>query len=194
MTLSNKTVQKVPKKQQIVEAAFQLFKRNGFFATGVDLIMRQSKVSKRTLYKYFPSKNELIVEVLEHYQTTYKEHLNTLLQQKDQNSRDKILAIFDDAKLWFDDVNFHGCLAVNAMGEFSGKIQTIEHACISFKQWELEVLCNLTKDIDVKDPDDLAYKLFVLLEGMAAIAQVTKGSYPVDMTAMANTLITEHMI
>ena len=145
-----------PKKKQIVDAAFKLFKSNGFFATRVDLIMRQSKVSKRTLYKYFPSKNELIVEVLEHYRTTYKDHLNTLLQQKDRNSRDKILAIFDDAKLWFEDINFHGCLAVNAMGEFSGKNQAIEHSCISFKQWELEMLSNLTKDMDVKNPDDLA--------------------------------------
>ena len=47
-----------PKKRQIVEAAFNLFKARGFYATGVDLIMQTANVSKRTLYKYFPTKND----------------------------------------------------------------------------------------------------------------------------------------
>jgi len=182
-----------PKRKQIIEAAFQLFKDNGFYATGVDLIMRTANVSKRTLYKYFPSKNELIVAVLEHYRSTYKEHLHALLDHEDMDSREKILTIFDDAMIWFDDTNFHGCLAVNAMGEFSGKNQAIENSCICFKHWEIDVLGNLTKDLDRRNPDELAHKLFVLLEGMSAIAQVTKGSYPVDMTKMADEIIQAHL-
>ena len=181
------------KKCQIVEAAFKLFKARGFYATGVDLIMQTACVSKRTLYKYFPTKNDLIVAVLDYYRTTYVEYLNQILNQKDKTSREKILAIFEDAKKWFEDIHFHGCLAVNAMGEFSGKDQAIEDSCIRFKQWEIEVLQTLTKDIDSKQPDDLAYKLFVLLEGMSSIAQVTKGDCPVDMTVMANEIIEKHI-
>jgi AcrR family transcriptional regulator len=178
-----------PKKNQIVEAAYDLFKTRGFYATGVDLIMQTANVSKRTLYKYFPTKNELIVSVLEYYRTAYAAYLNQILEQQDKTSREKILIIFEDAKLWFEDVNFHGCLAVNAMGEFSGKDRSIEDSCIRFKRWELEILCSLTKDIVSQKPDELAYKSFVLLEGMSAIAQVTKEKLPVDMTAMADEMI-----
>ena len=181
------------KKRQIVEAAFKLFKARGFYATGVDLIMQTASVSKRTLYKYFPTKNDLIVAVLDYYRTTYAEYLNLILNQKDNSSREKILAIFEDAKQWFEDINFHGCLAVNAMGEFSGKDQAIENSCIRFKRWEIEILQTLSKDIDSKQPDELAYKLFVLLEGMSSIAQVTKGTCPIDMTAMANEIIEKHV-
>jgi AcrR family transcriptional regulator len=188
----DKTAPESPKKRQIVEAAFKLFKARGFYATGVDLIMQTASVSKRTLYKYFPTKNDLIVAVLDYYRTTYAEYLNQILNQKDNSSREKILAIFEDAKQWFEDINFHGCLAVNAMGEFSGKDQAIENSCIRFKRWEIEVLQTLSKDIDSKQPDELAYKLFVLLEGMSSIAQVTKGTCPVDMTAMANEIIEKH--
>jgi AcrR family transcriptional regulator len=190
---NDKTAPESQKKRQIVEAAFKLFKARGFYATGVDLIMQTASVSKRTLYKYFPTKNDLIVAVLDYYRTTYAEHLNLILNQKDNSSREKILAIFEDAKQWFEDINFHGCLAVNAMGEFSGKDQAIENSCIRFKQWEIEVLQTLSKDIDSKQPDELAYKLFVLLEGMSSIAQVTKGTCPVDMTAMANEIIEKHV-
>ena len=181
------------KKRQIIEAAFKLFKARGFYATGVDLIMQTACVSKRTLYKYFPTKNDLIVAVLDYYRTTYAEHLNQILNQKDKSSREKILAIFEVANKWFEDINFHGCLAVNAMGEFSGKDQAIEDSCIRFKRWEIEVLQTLTKDIDSKQPDELAYKLFVLLEGMSSIAQVTKEACPVDMTVMANEIIERHI-
>lgn len=188
-----KTAPEPTKKQQIVEAAFKLFKARGFYATGVDLIMQTANVSKRTLYKYFPTKNDLIVAVLDYYRTTVAEHLNQILHRKDITSRGKILAIFEDAKQWFEDTNFHGCLAVNAMGEFSGKDSAIENSCIRFKRWEIEVLRSLTKDIGSQQPDELAYKLFVLLEGMSSIAQVTKGTCPVDMTAMANEIIEKHL-
>lgn len=45
------------------------------------------------------------------------------------------------------------------------------------------------KDID---PDKSAYKLFLLLGGMSLIAQVTKGTYPIDMTMMTNEIIENH--
>lgn len=190
---NNQPAAESPKKRQIVEAAFKLFKARGFYATGVDLIMQTASVSKRTLYKYFPTKNDLIVAVLDYYRTTYAENLSQILNQKNKSSREKILAIFEDAKKWFEDINFHGCLAVNAMGEFSGKDQAIEDSCIRFKRKEIEVLQALTKDIDSKQPDELAYKLFVLLEGMSSIAQVTKEACPVDMTVMANEIIERHI-
>jgi AcrR family transcriptional regulator len=193
MSATVKIMAQPSKKQQIVTAAFLLFKENGFYATGVDLIMRTAGVSKRTLYKYFPTKNDLIVATLEHYRSIYKEHIHTLLNHQDMNSREKLLALFDDATDWFNDTNFHGCLAVNAMGEFSGKNQMIENSCIGFKRWEIDVLYQLTKEIDKQNPVELAHKLFVLLEGMAAIAQVTKGTYPVAMTKMANEIIDLHL-
>lgn len=173
------------KAQIIVETAFQLFKENGFYATGVDLIMREAGVSKRTLYQYFPSKNDLVVAVLEHYRKQYRQHMEVLLDRQGRTAKENILAIFDNAKTWFGDVNFHGCLAVNAMGEYAGKDHAIEQACLRFKQWELGVLQELAYEIDADNGDQLAYRLFVLLEGMAAIAQVMKGECPIDMRAMA---------
>lgn len=189
----NRTMAKSKKRQQIIGAAFELFGKNGFYATGVDLIMQTAGVSKRTLYKYFPTKNDLIVAVLDFYRTTYQEHLDNILEAPEKTSREKILAIFDDARSSFGDANFHGCLAVNAMGEFSGKNQDIESSCQRFKQWELGVLRNLTSDLEASNSDPLAYKLFMLLEGMVSFAQVTKGPYPIDMTQMADDLIENHI-
>ncbi|WP_305909786.1 TetR/AcrR family transcriptional regulator [Methylomarinum sp. Ch1-1] len=181
------------KKDAIVETAYRLFKENGFYATGVDLIMREAAVSKRTLYKYYPTKNALILAVLEHYRASYQQHIDELLENAQEDARDKIRAIFNDAAGWFGDVNFHGCLAVNAMGEFADKDEAIENACRQFKQWEVGVLTELCTAMGADQAGQLAYKLFVLLEGMSAIAQVNKGVCPVDMIALAEQVIDAHL-
>jgi AcrR family transcriptional regulator len=183
------------KRLQIIQAAFKLFSENGFYATGVDLIMRQSHVSKRTMYIYFPTKNDLIVAVLEFYRANYERSLSDLLARNDLSSREKIVAIFEDAAFnWFANSQFHGCLAVNAMGEFAGKDPNIENACLEFKTWELDVFRELTKGLPVMNPHDLAFKLLVLLEGMGAIALVMKQPCPIDIKQMVNDLIDCHCV
>ena len=196
-TMANE-IEAVPKKSikrlQIIQAAFKLFTENGFYATGVDLIMRQANVSKRTMYIYFPTKNDLIVAVLEFYRANYEQGLTDLLARNDLSNREKIIAIFEDAGNWFENRQFHGCLAVNAMGEFSGKDPKIENACRDFKTWELDVFRKLTKGLPVMYPNDLAFKLLVLLEGMGAIAQVMKQPCPIDIKQMVNDLMDCHCV
>lgn len=181
------------KKTTIVETAYRLFKANGFNATGVDLIMREAAVSKRTLYKYFPTKSDLIVAVLAYYRASYQQHIDALLANEAESSRDKIRAIFADADSWFGDINFHGCLAVNAMAEFSGKDEAIETSCQHFKRWEISLMTELCRAMGADRAEQLAYKLFVLLEGMSAIALVNKGPCPVDMGSMADDIIEPHL-
>lgn len=183
---------KATKRMQIVLAAFKLFTENGFYATGVDLIMQQSKVSKRTMYIYFPTKNELIAAVLAHYRTDYERNLRALLSREGLDSRGKILAIFTEAETWFGNDSFHGCLAVNAMGEFAGKDPAIETACRVFKDWELGVFQELTQDLPVINPHDLAFELLILIEGLGAIAHVIKQPCPINIQQMVNALIDRH--
>jgi TetR/AcrR family transcriptional regulator, mexJK operon transcriptional repressor len=52
------------KRDQILSGARRAFLRDGFAATSTDTIAAEAKVSKRTLYSYYPSKEELFVDVL----------------------------------------------------------------------------------------------------------------------------------
>ncbi len=189
MTETGGRLARTSKAQQIVDTAYRLFKENGFYATGVDLIMREANVSKRTMYHYFATKNDLVVAVLEHYQAQYRQHMDTLLDREHRSARENLLAIFEDAKTWFADVHFHGCLAVNAMGEYGGKDPAIEQACLRFKQWEIGLLQELAAELDARHGETLAYQLFVLLEGMVSAAHMLKEKFPIDMTAMAEAII-----
>jgi TetR/AcrR family transcriptional repressor of nem operon len=52
-------------KERILLAAFQLFHEQGFHATGVATILRQAGINAGSLYHLYPSKNALLLGVLE---------------------------------------------------------------------------------------------------------------------------------
>ena len=52
------------KREQILDGARRVFLRDGFAATSTDDIAAEARVSKRTLYAYYPSKEDLFVDIL----------------------------------------------------------------------------------------------------------------------------------
>lgn len=52
-------------KERILRTAFQLFHEQGFHATGVATIVRESGINPGSLYHFFTSKDELLLGVLE---------------------------------------------------------------------------------------------------------------------------------
>jgi TetR/AcrR family transcriptional regulator, mexJK operon transcriptional repressor len=52
------------KREQIVAGAQRVFLRDGFSGTSTDAIAAEARVSKRTLYSYYPGKEELFADVL----------------------------------------------------------------------------------------------------------------------------------
>ena len=52
------------KREQIVAGAQRVFLRDGFAGASTDAIAAEARVSKRTLYSYYPGKEELFADVL----------------------------------------------------------------------------------------------------------------------------------
>ena len=56
-------INKGRKYQQVVAGARSIFLSEGFEAANMDVIAQTAKVSKATLYSYFPDKQSLFIEV-----------------------------------------------------------------------------------------------------------------------------------
>ena len=54
-------------RRRIVEAAYESFWRSGFARASVDSIAERAGLTKRTLYSYFRSKDDLLAAVLQKY-------------------------------------------------------------------------------------------------------------------------------
>src|ERR671921_1171201 len=52
------------KRDQILSGARRVFLRDGFAGASTDAIAAEARISKRTLYSYYPGKEELFADVL----------------------------------------------------------------------------------------------------------------------------------
>jgi len=62
--VSARQLQRRDKTRQIVSAATEIFLQEGFAAASMDKIVERASVSKRTLYNYYRSKDEIFVSVM----------------------------------------------------------------------------------------------------------------------------------
>jgi len=53
------------KRDRIIKTSLKLFGKEGFYGTRMSEVARQARISPKTLYKYFPSKNELFIATRE---------------------------------------------------------------------------------------------------------------------------------
>ena len=65
ITASARELRRRNKKRQIVEAAREVFLREGFSGASVDAIVHKAGVSKRTLYSYYAGKEEIFIDVMQ---------------------------------------------------------------------------------------------------------------------------------
>src|ERR1700744_4694982 len=107
------------KKLEIVKYAFDRFYEGGFHATRMDAALAGSGISKRTLYKYFPSKEDLIEAVLWLYSEAVVQDLFGPVADI-SDPREQIVAFFDVRKV-SGRMLTRGCLGVKAAQEYAGK-------------------------------------------------------------------------
>ncbi|MGO4197534.1 TetR/AcrR family transcriptional regulator [Rhizobium sp. YAF28] len=170
----------IEKRQHIIETAYTLFKRDGFHATGIDRIIAEAEVAKMTMYRHFPSKDGLIVEVLNWRTDRFKRQLDRLSETA-MTPDEKIMAVFDWHERWFDSPDFHGCLFQHALAEFGER----DHVVFGAVMRQKRDLQDRIRDIlapsmqEGREPH-IAMILFMLIEGATMLAQMGQGKEAID--------------
>lgn len=161
------------KRQQLVDKAIELFAENGYHATGIDRIAEEAKVSKKTMYHHFRSKEELIIAALKQYDGVFRNGFMNAVERRGGSARDRLLAVFDVAGKWFSDNQFFGCMFINAIGEYSERNAGIRNVCQEFKRMMREYLEQLAVEAGIPEASRVAASLALLLEGSIVTAQVS---------------------
>ncbi len=162
------------RREHLVDTAIDLFGRNGFHATGIDTILDEARVSKRTLYRHFRTKEELILAALKKYDGIFRNGFMRQVENRAGAPRDRLLAVYDVAASWFEGDNFFGCMFINAIGEYSETDTPIRQACCEFKSLMRGYIEDQCSALGVEDPAGLAAELALLLEGAIVTAQVSR--------------------
>lgn len=73
-------------RQRLIECAAELFWKNGYSATGISEILKQTGLPKGSFYFYFKSKDDLAAAVAEYYQKILLEQFQSSSQGNDWES------------------------------------------------------------------------------------------------------------
>jgi AcrR family transcriptional regulator len=161
------------KREQIVTEAQKLFYQYGFNATGVDRIIAQAGVSKKTLYNHFKSKDELILATLRKRDELFRNNLMRETERLGNTPKERLLALFDFMDAWFHEKNFAGCMFINAAAEFS----ETDNPCHIISAEHKRLVCNYIRDLavqaDAQNPEELSKQLNLLMEGAIVEAHVS---------------------
>jgi AcrR family transcriptional regulator len=160
------------KRDLIVDEALKLFYRHGFHATGVDRIIAQAQVSKKTLYSHFRTKDELILATLRKRDELFRNKMMRATERCAASPRDRLLAVFDFLTSWFNEEGFSGCMFINAAAEFADADNPNHMIGAEHKRLVAEYLCNLAQLAGAKDPVALSHEINLLMEGAIVYAYV----------------------
>lgn len=172
------------KREEIVRLAFARFYDGGFHATGIDTVLAGSGISKRTLYKYFPSKEDLIEAVLEFYgEGIVRELFDPVPSEIDP--RKQIMAFFDIRKAMMDQEPTRGCLGIQASQEYAGRNHEIaKHGATAPRRVE-ERFIKLCESAGFSNPEELGRQINVLFQGALLLAQVFNDNAPFSSAKQA---------
>jgi AcrR family transcriptional regulator len=83
------------RKDQILDAASEVFADKGFSETRMDDIVKKSGLSKGTLYWYFKSKDEIIINIFERLFSSEFKELENMVVDVDQTATERLLRFTD---------------------------------------------------------------------------------------------------
>lgn len=164
------------KKLEIVKYAFDRFYDGGFHATGMEAALAGSGISKRTIYKYFPSKEDLIEAVLQLYSAHVVDGLFGAVSNID-DPRKQIIAFFDVNETT-GRLLTRGCLGMRAAQEYAGKHARIVELGISANSLGEAKFLELCKRAGFAEPERLAKQLNLILQGALALSHASGDTAP----------------
>jgi AcrR family transcriptional regulator len=188
------TVVHSSKREQLIQAALDLFSSKGYHAVGVDAISEKAGITKKTLYHHFKSKEELILAALRHYDERFRNDFMRSVEAKTENPTGRLLAVFDVVEDWFNEKNFSGCLFVGAMGEFPEEDTPIRNICQESKNLTQRYIKNLVEKAGMVKAGQLSGQLFLLIEGAITMAQVNNSSFCASQAKEAAQVLIEYSI
>jgi AcrR family transcriptional regulator len=179
-------------RRRIVDSAYDLFARRGIQAVGVDEVIRNAGVAKATLYRHFPSKDDLVLAFLQRREQLWtREYVEAEARRRGTTPTEQLLAIFDVFDEWFHRDDFEACSFVNVLLEL-GPGHPAGEACVTHLENIRGVVRMLAEQAGLRDTNDFARSWHILMKG--SIVSAAEGDRDAARRAqlMARELIDRH--
>lgn len=158
----------------------------------MDLLVKTSGVARKSIYRYFATKDEVAAAALNARDVRWMEWFRA---ESDQvpTPRARILNMFTVLKRWFESEGFSGCAFINTAGEVGDPQDPIRLIAKLHKQKLLAYTLGLCEQLDIADPEPVAKQLLILMEGAITVARVMGDYSSADSAqAVARLILEQH--
>jgi AcrR family transcriptional regulator len=185
--------EKIPPRERLLAVAAELFYRHGIRAVGVEAIAEAAGTNKMTLYRHFPSKDELVAEYLRQAASAANRCWDTYEQAHPGDPLAQVRAWLAEMADHLANTDERGCALANAAVELPDKTHPARRVIEEYKVAQRNRLVDLCRSAGLSDPEMLADELHLLLEG----ARMTSQSVGADglgarLTRMGEAMIAAH--
>lgn len=176
----------VDTREKLIESARDLFLVQGYNATGVAQILKQAGANSGSLYYFFPTKEDLLLAVLEWYRDNIYDGLLKPVFERVDDPVERVFGVLDSYRqvLLMMDFNY-GCPIGNLALELSNS-HPKARALINenFANWRKSIAdCVRTASgrfPEGTDADQLATYTLAVMEGAVMLAKAYKSLEPFD--------------
>ena len=179
-TESSRSVQ-----ERILSAAFDLFYRQGYRATGINQIIAESGVAKASFYDHFPAKDDLL---LAYVRETSQREIADLRSEVSAlpTVRDRFTGPLKILPPWLHSSAYRGCPFQNVASEVPTDNDAVRDAVLLHRKRTRSYFRELIDDLIASDPklaaldaDELADIYLVIFEGAIAAAVAYRDPWPI---------------
>src|SRR5438552_12241988 len=158
-------------RERIDRTAYELFSRHGIRAIGVDAVIARSGVAKQTLYRHYPSKNDLILAFLRRREELWtRTWLEREVERQAHTPGGRLLVIFDTFDKWFRRPDFEACSFIKVLFEHGERGDPLRDATVRHIETVRSFIRQLAEDADVRDADGFARQWQMLMMGSIVAA------------------------
>jgi AcrR family transcriptional regulator len=168
---SSEKIEKIAPRERVLAAASDLFYRHGIRAVGVEAIAEAAGTNKMTLYRHFPSKDELVAECLRRLEEQSRAGWDRREAEHPGDPLGQLRSWLKEMAAHFASGHDRGCAFANAAVELPEKDHPARRVIEAYKSGVRARLARLCAAAGLADPDLLADELFLLLEGARVTAQ-----------------------
>ena len=160
---------------------------------GVDAIAEAAGTNKMTLYRHFPSKDELVAEYLRRLAAKATSTWDRLAASHPGDPRAQLRGWLEEMAGRIGNGDDRGCALANAAIELPDKAHPARRVIEAFKSAQRRRIIELCAAARLAEPEMLADELFLLLEGARVTAQsIGRDGLGDRLVRMAEAMIAAH--
>src|SRR3989475_10594048 len=163
-------------RNRIFDAASELFYLKGVGAVGVETIAAEADTTKMSLYRNFPSKDQLVAEWLREHDANFWQTWDAMASRHPKDPRRQIKAAFALLARHVADPKARGCPMANAAVGLTEEDHPARKGIEAHKAEFGARLVQMCTQMGAPEPGLLADQLFLLMEGAQVTTQIGRAS------------------